>query len=107
MADPQLTCAVANFIFWSAIFGVLAFFINRKLGCLGLTIGVGGLMFSAVTTLIGLLPWFEPTPFSTIPFPTLIELPQLPQPALTCLASAAACFIAAYFIERRLSQRGM
>ncbi|MHC1628298.1 MAG: hypothetical protein ACXQTI_05675 [Candidatus Nezhaarchaeales archaeon] len=107
MADVQLTYALANFIFWSVIFACLAFFINRRLGCLGLTIGVGGLMFSAVVSLIGLLPWIEPTPFSTVPFPTLADLPSIPQPVLTCLAAAVGCFIAAYFIERKLHQRKM
>ncbi|RLF07871.1 MAG: hypothetical protein DRJ60_01720 [Thermoprotei archaeon] len=107
LADVQLAYALANFIFWSVIFACLAFFINRRLGCLGLTIGVGGLMFSAVVSLIGLLPWIEPTPFSTVPFPTLADLPSIPQPVLTCLAAAVGCFIAAYFIERKLHQRKM
>jgi len=107
LGDVQLTYALANFIFWSVIFACLAFFTNRKLGCLGLTIGVGGLMFSAVVSLIGLLPWVEPTPFSLVPFPTLAELPSMPQPVLTCLAAAVGCFMIGYFIERKLHQRKM
>ena len=101
----QVTYALANFVFWSIIFAFTAYFINRKLGCLGVTVGIGGLMFSAVVSFIGFLPWVEPTPFSSIPFPTLADLPSIPQPVLTCLAAAIGCFIAAYFIERKLHQR--
>lgn len=105
MTTIQLANAITNFVFWSFVFACLAFFVNRKLGCLGLTIGIGGLMFSAITTLIGLLPEIEPTPFSIVPFPALIDVSSVPQPVLICLITAIACFTTAYLIERRLSQK--
>lgn len=105
MAEVSAVNAIANFVFWSIVFGVLALIVNKKLGCLGITLGIGGLMFSAIVSFIGLLPWAEPTPFSFIPFPTIFDVSLLPQPAATCLIAAAGCFVAGYIIERRLHNR--
>ncbi|MDI9619611.1 MAG: hypothetical protein QFX33_02130 [Candidatus Nezhaarchaeota archaeon] len=105
LAGVGLEHVLANFVFWSIIFAVIALLVKRRWGCLGLTISLGGVMFSAIVTLIGLLPWVEPTPFSSVPFPALIELPSIPTPATTCLIAAASCFTAAYFVERKINHR--
>jgi len=105
MSKVQVVDVVANFVFWSMVCVVVAYLVNKRLGCLGITLGVGGVMFSALVTLTSLLPGIEPTFFSSVPFPALIKVSSLSQPALICMAAAICCFGAGYIIERVVHQR--
>jgi len=105
MAKVQMANIVADFVFWSVLFIIIAYVVNRRLGCLGITLSVGGIMFSALVTLMALFPGMEPTFFSSVPFPALVNISSLSQPALLCMAAAICCFGAGYIIERIVHQR--
>ncbi len=105
MAEVQIANIVADFVFWSALFVVVAYVSERKLGCLGITLSAGGVMFSALVTLTTLLPGMRPTFFSLVPFPTLISISSLPQQALLYIAATICCFGLGYVIERIVRQR--
>jgi len=102
MAKITMVSVIADFVFWSVLFIIVAYVAHRRLGCLGITIGVGGIMFSALVTLTALLPGMEPTFFSLVPFPNLTSIspPSLSQPALVCMTAAICGFGAGYVIER-------
>ncbi len=105
MAKVQVANVVADFVFWSLIFIIVAHVVTRRLGCLGITLGAGGAIFSALATLTVLLPGMEPTFFSLVPFPTLLSISSLSQQALLCMVAAICCFGASYVIERIVHQR--
>jgi len=105
MAGTQIANVVADFVFWSVLFIIVAYVVNRRLGCLGITLSAGGIMFSALVTLVTLLPGMEPTFFSSVPFPALVNISSLSQPALLCVSTAICCFGAGYVIERMVHQR--
>ncbi|MFP3191357.1 MAG: hypothetical protein RXR31_08545 [Thermoproteota archaeon] len=90
---------LVNVVTWLAIFSIVAIIVQKKLGVLGFTIGVGGALmtlFSAIQDAYNLGPTF----LTVFPFNSFETTPFYISPAITTAAFAVVSFTVTFLMER-------
>lgn len=90
---------LANVVTWLLIFALIAIFVQKKLGVLGFTIGVGGalmVLFSTLQDAYNLGPTF----LAYFPFNAYTASIVITLPGLWTALFAIVSFLSTFFIER-------
>ncbi len=95
------TLYLVNVVSWILIFAILALLIQKKLGVLGFTVGIGGalmVLFSVLQDAYDLGPTF----LAYFPFNAYTTSMIVTVPAVLTALFALTSFLCTFFIEREL-----